>query len=69
MEKLLPVYSSLIGCVGRNWSSSFGTLVPHICNMASNDNCVFPEQCEDGSAFVIWDSGCVRDKDGTTLIK
>jgi len=37
--------------------------------MTSGEGCVYPEQCEDGSAFVVWDSGRVYDKDGTLLIK
>ena len=69
IEKLPPVYSSLIGCMKSHWSSSFGTLVSHINSVTSSDNCIFPEQCEDGSALVVWDSGRVHDKDGSLLIK
>jgi len=69
IDKLPSVYSSLIGCAKRNWSSSFEMLVPHVCTMASTDNVVFPEQCEDGSAFVVWESGRVHDKDGSLLMK
>ena len=69
LDKLSAVHSSLIGCTKRRWSSSFGSLVPRICSMTSGENFAFPEQCEDGSAFVVWDSGRVHDKDGTLLIK
>jgi len=70
LDNLSPVHRSLVGCAQSRWSSSFGSLVPRITNgTAPGENCFFPEQHDDGSAVVVWDSGHVYDRDGSILIK